>query len=72
MEQWSCKIKKVILDTGLIPSTKGSRVYAAVKGISDAGIKINYDAKMIPSKERLEGENSKIKDNFKDIREKIK
>ena len=33
----------VILDSGLIANTKGSRIYAAVKGLNDAGIKINYD-----------------------------
>ncbi len=45
---------KVILDSGLIPSTKGSRVYAAVKGLSDSGIEINYDEKVMPSEERIE------------------
>ena len=49
------KIKgRVVLDTGLTPSTKGSRIYAAVKGISDAGIEINFDEEMVPSKERIE------------------
>jgi large subunit ribosomal protein L18 len=66
------KIKgRVVLDTGLIPSTKGSRIYAAVKGISDAGIEINYDKEMIPSKERIEGKNSKVGDVFAKIKNKI-
>ncbi len=47
------EIPEVILDTGLIPNTKASRVYAALKGISDAGIKINFDEKIIPSEEKL-------------------
>ena len=47
-------VKKVILDSGLIPSTKGSRVYAGVKGISDSGIEIKYDEKVLPSKDRIE------------------
>ena len=46
--------KKVILDSGLIPNTKGSRVYAAVKGVADAGVDIPYDEKVIPEKERIE------------------
>lgn len=52
--------EKVILDSGLIPNTKGSRIYAAVKGVSDAGIKIPYNEKIIPPKEIIEGKNTKI------------
>ncbi len=46
-------IKKVILDSGLIPSTKGSRIYAVVKGVADSGIEINYDEKILPSEDRI-------------------
>tara|TARA_Y100000310_G_scaffold122529_1_gene121232 strand:- start:3536 stop:4123 length:588 start_codon:yes stop_codon:yes gene_type:complete len=45
--------KPVILDSGLIPNTKGSRVYSAVKGFADSGIEIKYDKKVIPSEERI-------------------
>lgn len=65
--------EKVILDTGLMPNTKGSRIYAAVKGLSDSGIKINFDEKVIPSKESLEGKNTKIENKlFSKIKEAIK
>lgn len=50
-------IKKVILDSGLTPSTKGSRIYAAVKGIADSGIEINYNEKITPSADRIEGKH---------------
>lgn len=53
----SDKIKKVILDTGLIPNTKGSRIYAVVKGVADSGIEINYDEKVLPSQDRIEGKH---------------
>src|SRR3989344_589845 len=46
--------KELILDSGLIPSTKGSRVYAAVKGVSDAGLKINFSKGIAPSQEKIE------------------
>jgi large subunit ribosomal protein L18 len=59
---------RVILDTGLMPNTKGSRIYAAVKGVSDGGVEINYDKDVIPSKERINGENEKI---MKDVLTKI-
>ena len=44
---------KIILDSGLIPNTKGSKVYAAVKGISDAGVKIPFDEKVMFSEEQI-------------------
>jgi len=63
----------VILDLGLISNTKGSRIYAAVKGLNDAGVKINYDDKIIPSKDKIEGEGSKINKNlFEKIKNSIK
>ncbi len=43
----------VILDTGLIPNTKGSRIYAAVKGFADAGIKIPFDEKVMFTEEQI-------------------
>jgi len=51
---------RVVLDTGLMPNTKGSRIYAAVKGFSDGGAEINYDEEVVPSEERIKGENEKI------------
>src|SRR3989344_7378531 len=49
------KIKgRVILDSGLIPNTKGSRVYAAVKGLKDSGIDINISEEVVPLMEKIE------------------
>ena len=59
---------RVILDTGLIPNTKGSRIYAAVKGFSDGKGEINYDEEVVPSEEMIKGKNEKI---MKDIITKI-
>ncbi|MFA5173789.1 MAG: 50S ribosomal protein L18 [Candidatus Pacearchaeota archaeon] len=64
------KIKeRIILDSGLIPNTKGSKIYAAVKGISDAGIDISY-GDVIPDEKRIQGENTKFKD-FEKVKSKI-
>ena len=60
--------ERVVLDTGLAPSTKGSRIYAAVKGISDAGLKINYDKEIIPSQERIEGKGTELESVFKKLK----
>jgi large subunit ribosomal protein L18 len=44
---------KIILDSGLIPSTKGSRVYAVVKGVADSGVDIPYDEKVMFDEEKI-------------------
>ena len=60
--------QEIILDSGLIPNTKGSRVYAAVKGVSDSGIIIKYDKKAMPNEERIKDKYeffNKVKENIK-------
>jgi len=47
------KMKPAILDTGLIRSTKGSRVYAAAKGIKDSGFNLPCGEKIFPEQERI-------------------
>lgn len=63
---------RVILDTGLIPNTRGSRIYAAVKGAADAGLNINFDEKVIPPMDSIEGENNKLDVIFKKVKGAIK
>lgn len=45
--------KKVILDTGLVPSTKGSRVYAAVKGAAEGGLDVPHNEEILPTDEMI-------------------
>ncbi|MFH1249363.1 MAG: 50S ribosomal protein L18 [archaeon] len=66
------KITSAIADLGLARSTKGSRLYAALKGVVDAGIAISCDEKMFPSKERLNGKDMKNKIDIEAIKSKIK
>lgn len=49
------KLDGAILDIGLIPSTKGSRLYAVVKGALDAGFQVPCAPEMLPKGERLTG-----------------
>ncbi len=67
------KIKEVILDSGLIESTKGSRVYSVVKGISDAGIKIPYKKEILPDENRIHGKHLKndFSNNFNKIKDNL-
>jgi len=48
-------VKTAVVDLGLHKSTKGSRLYAAVKGAIDAGISIAVDEKMLPNQDTLNG-----------------
>jgi len=51
--------KDAILDMGLIRNTKGSRIYAALKGVVDSGFKVRHGASILPSIELINKENSK-------------
>ncbi|HDN83291.1 MAG TPA: 50S ribosomal protein L18 [Candidatus Altiarchaeales archaeon] len=65
--------KEGILDIGLHPPVKKSRVFAALKGLIDAGMEIPHDAVVFPEEERILGKD--IKSNGKDaakIIEKVK
>ncbi len=48
-------IKEAIVDIGLQTSSKGSRIFAAVKGAIDAGISIPHSEEILPSEERIKG-----------------
>ncbi|MGZ4908105.1 MAG: 50S ribosomal protein L18 [Halobacteriota archaeon] len=46
-----------VLDLGLNASSKGSRVYAALKGALESGFEIPHDEGPLPSPERVNGEH---------------
>jgi large subunit ribosomal protein L18 len=61
-------IKEAVLDMGLYPSTKGSKIYAVVKGALDAGLKVPCSEEILPSEERIRGEHIKnYLEKFKNI-----
>lgn len=49
--------KEAIFDLGFSNSVKGSRLYAALAGAIDSGLKIPFDQEILPSKERISGEH---------------
>ncbi|MFH1802589.1 MAG: 50S ribosomal protein L18 [archaeon] len=61
------KISEAILDIGLQRNIKGSRIYAVLKGAVDAGLKIPHNPEALPTKERIEKNES-----LKTIFEKVK
>ena len=65
------KLKKPILDLGMIKTIHRSRVYAFIEGLIDAGLDIKCDKDFFPSKERIEGKHMKNKIPFEEIKSKI-
>ncbi len=60
-------INEGVLDIGLQTSTKGSRIYAALKGVLDAGIAVPHSPEILPTEERIYGKH--ISD---ELEEKVK
>jgi len=51
------KIEGVILDIGLKSATKGANIFAALKGILDAGVDVPHNEKILPDEKRIRGEH---------------
>jgi len=60
-----------IVDLGLQNAYYGSRLFAAVKGLMDGGLKVRVSEKVFPTEERLKGEHLKVK-NVASVIEKTK
>lgn len=52
-------IDEGIADIGLHASTKGNRIYAAIKGVVDAGVKVPHGSEIFPDDGRIRGEHIK-------------
>lgn len=61
-------MKPAIVDLGLLRSTKGSRVYALIKGIIDSGFKVPCSEEIMPSDEMIK-RNEKV--NVDEIKAEI-
>jgi large subunit ribosomal protein L18 len=73
------KITEAVPDIGLYRSTKGSRLYAVIKGAIDAGLKMPYDPKNFPDEKRIKGMHieeykktpGKISGQFEEVKKKL-
>lgn len=67
------KVTEAVLDLGIQIKTKGSRLYAALKGVLDAGINVPHSPEILPSDDRISGKHIKGSDEkmFNDIKKKI-
>lgn len=59
-----------VVDLGMIRNVHGSRIYAFLKGLVDAGVKVKHDEKVFPKEERLQGKH--MKNDFSKIFNEIK
>lgn len=66
-------IKQGVLDIGLYDPIIGSKVFAALKGILDAGVECPHDAEILPKEDRIHGThlNKEIKPIVDEIKIKI-
>ncbi|MCW1296304.1 MAG: 50S ribosomal protein L18 [Candidatus Parvarchaeota archaeon] len=62
------KINEAILDIGMHVPTKGSSLYACLKGFVDSGINVPFDKEVLPSEDRIRGKH--ISNYFKILKEK--
>jgi large subunit ribosomal protein L18 len=66
-------IKEAVLDMGLQTSTKGSRIYAALKGVLDSGVNVPHSKDVLPSDDRIKGKHisEDMEKQFEDVKKKI-
>lgn len=65
-------VESAVLDIGRHVPSKGSRVFAALKGVQDAGIEVAAgDDEMYPSEERLNGAFLDLETNFNAVKDRI-
>ncbi len=63
------KETKPAIDTGLIRNTRGSKIYAVIKGIVDAGFNMAHNKEVFPEEKRIKNKN--IIDFFDKVKENI-
>jgi large subunit ribosomal protein L18 len=65
-------VESAVLDIGRHVPSKGSRVFAALKGVKDAGIDVAAgDEDIYPSEERLNGAFLDLESNFNAVKDRI-
>ncbi|MAG15759.1 50S ribosomal protein L18 [Candidatus Woesearchaeota archaeon] len=66
-------VKEAVLDAGLSKPVSNGRIYTALKGVIDAGVKIPAATDIFPPEDRISGKHisEKIPGLFKSTKEKI-
>ncbi len=72
-------VENAVLDTGLHPQIKGSKIYATLKGLIDSGVESKAEEEIFPSESRMKGEtvaarvekSANITADFEKLKEEI-
>ncbi len=66
-------INEAVLDIGRYPAVRGSRLFAALKGLLDAGVDIPHGEDIFPSEERIKGKHigEDVPALFEEVRKKM-
>lgn len=74
----SKNVKKAILDTGSYTTSKGAKLFAALKGAVDGGLEIAHSSEILPDEKRMTGQHiaeflkkTGITHDFTQIKQKI-
>jgi large subunit ribosomal protein L18 len=65
------KLETPIIDLGMHRTLHKTKIYAFLKGLTDARVKIKCKEENFPSEERIRGEHMKNKISFEEIKFKI-
>jgi len=67
------KIETAVLDIGLYIPVKGSKIYASLRGILDAGISVPHGDEIFPNEDRISGKHisESTPNEFEKIKNKI-
>ncbi len=63
-------VTKAVLDLGLLTPVHKSRIFAALKGLVDAGIEVPHEKEVFPAEARIKGAN--LKQNATTLFDKVK
>jgi len=66
-------INEGVLDIGLHTPRKGAKVFAALKGVVDAGVEVQYGEEILPSDERIYGKHidEELPQKVNEVKKKI-
>jgi len=67
-------VQEAVLDIGLLTPSKGSKVFATLKGLLDAGIRIEHSKEVLPPDDRIRGKHlgkDWVSTQFDQLKEKI-
>ncbi len=66
-------IDQAVLDIGLISPVRGSKIFATLQGMIDAGLQIPHDASVLPTKDRIKGTHlsADVLDMFENTKKRL-